>query len=111
MTPEEQAFRDTIAAWRASQTAEGNSSAAPNSSTPPGPAYAAALERATDPAQSHFATVSLPRLLLGPRATPARVLRLRAFVDAPELVPLWLGCLCLCAWLRGGIIGGTVVSS
>ena len=98
---------------------------------PPPSAYLAALEEATDPARSHFATVSLPRLLLGPtpdeparivavdaprptlvaRATPARArkpLRIRLCPDLPG-GPHWLTLLAQCAWLRGGIIGERVV--
>jgi hypothetical protein len=78
-------------------------------------AYLAALEEKTDPARSYFATVSLPRLLprllLGPRATPARVhkpLRLRVCLSYDG--PPWLSLLAQCAWLRGGIIGARVVS-
>jgi hypothetical protein len=45
-------------------------------------------------------------LHLSARATPARALRLRLCTDRLE-GPGWLGLLCQCAWLRGGIVGAT----
>ena len=76
ITPE-QAFRDCIAEWRASQGLE--------------------EWRAHDRQRA---------VLLGdetePRATPARPLRVRLCLD--EHGPGWLGLLTQCAWLRGGIL-------
>lgn len=45
------------------------------------------------------ATPALP-----PRAPCARPLRVRVCLDAVD-GPAWLGLLCQCAWLRGGILG------
>lgn len=85
VTPE-MAFRDCIAAWRASQDMETEAAAAH-----------------ADSLRFKFYPDGDPE---EPRATPARTLRLRLYTDRLE-GPAWLGLLCQCAWLRG-VVGSAV---
>ena len=102
----EQAFRDSIAEWNASQLPPG---AHPVEWVTP-----AELVEMYPEKPCPYANQCTPGYDCAceweakeePRATPARTLRLRLYTDRLE-GPGWLGLLCQCAWLRGGIVGET----
>ena len=100
ITPE-MAFRDCIATWRASQAPELPPGARPVEWLDP-----AELVERYPAMDAREATRESPLLAAMTRATPARALRLRLYTDRLE-GPGWLGLLCQCAWLRGGIVGAT----